>query len=485
MSAPQASPPRLSRPPPGGSTSARGPWRDPRQRPALLAWLGVGLALRFAVMPFTVSADLLAVYWRSHVIAFHGEVFSGYLVNMGAHYLHAVWLWLAQLALPHPEAIWTHPWWWADSGALAPQTLRAFMAGPQTLQTLFVLKVPYLVVDLVAGLVLLSMVAPRSPRLARRAWAFWMLSPIGLYASYVFGRYEALAVAFVVVALWACERERPWVGAILLGVAITVRGYPLLLVPVFALVAVTGVRRHVAFAGLALAPFGLVMASNRLLAGTVGELARLQESHTGATFFAYTVPVDGAGEISVFFAFAFLLYGVLAGRALGWWGQPVRLRELWMWLLVLHAGMFSLATFSAHYFMWFAPFVVLAMARRPGWRGVLGIHLVQVAVVIAIADLLGGPETTWGLFRPLAPELADAWPNLRELFLASGVRERLVGLLRTGLLVLMALLVWPALVELRDRTRTAPAGDGHRGGQREQEEPGEGESRLAAQLPDA
>lgn len=432
-----------------------GPLRDPSQRPALLGWLGVGLAVRMVLMPFAVSGDLLAVYWRSHLIAWHGEVFGGYLVNMGAHYLHALWLWVASPLLPPSETVWTHPWWWSDSSALAPQFERAFATAPHALQTLFVLKVPYLIADVAAGLLLLALVADRAPAVVRRAWAFWMLSPIGLYASYVFGRYEAMAVVLVVAALWACERERPWLGAVLLGLAVTVRGYPLLLVPVFAFVAVRGLRRHVAWGALALLPFALVMASNKLMAGNVGELARLKDFHTGSTFFAYSIPVDGVGAISVFFAFAFALYGAVAGRALGWWGRRVELDELWLWLLVLHMGMFALATFSAHYFMWLTPFVALLIARRPQWRGVLPLHLLQVLVVLAIADVVGGPGTLTGLFSPVHPDLAGAWPNLRELLLGSGVADRLVSLLRTAFLVLSLLLVWPVLAELHDGARPA------------------------------
>ena len=453
------------------------PLRDPAQRPALLGWLGIGLALRFALMPFASSADLLAVYWRSHLIAHHGEVFGSYLVNMGAHYLHAAWLWLAQPFLPPPESIWTHPWWWSDSSALAPQIERAFVTAPGALATLFTLKVPYLVADLAAGLLLLALVDRARPALARRAWAFWMLSPIGLYASYAFGRYEAVAVVLVVAALWACERDRPWLGAVLLGLAITVRGYPMLLVPLFAFAAVRGVRRNVAWGALALAPFALVMAGNKLLAGTVGELARLKDFHTGATFFAYSIPVDGVGDISVFFAFAFAAYGAVAGRSLGWWGRRVDVGDLWLWLLCFHAGMFALATFSAHYFMWFTPFVALALARRPRWRGVLPLHIAQVLVVLAIADLLGGPGTTWGLFSPVNPELAAGMPNLRELLLGSGLSERLLGLLRTAFLVATVLLVWPGLVELHDGARPAQARRGQGDGPAEQQQPGGGEQR--------
>ncbi|CAN5742136.1 hypothetical protein BH23ACT8_BH23ACT8_06640 [soil metagenome] len=426
------------------------PLRDRGQRGPLLGWLGVGLAVRLALMPFTVSADLLAVYWRSHLIAYDGEVFGAYLVNMGAHYVHAASLRLLGFALPDPDVVWTDPWWWSDSGALSAQVQRAFSTAEWAPQTLFTLKVPYLMADLGAGLLLLALVAACRPRGIGRAWALWMLSPIGLYATYAFGRYEAFAVVLVVAALLLVERERPWWAAVALGVAITMRGYPLLLVPVFALLAVRGPWRQAAWAALAVAPFALVMVSNRLLAGTVGELARLQDLSTGSTFLAYTVPVEGVGQVYVFVGFALATYGVLAGRVWGWWGSYRDPGPLWVWLLVLHAGMFALATFSAHYFMWFTPFVALALARREAWRGMLPLHLLQCVVVIAIADALGGPGTLLGLFEPVQPELSTSLPNLRELLLVSGRAEQAVGVLRTAFVALSVLLVAPALAELRD-----------------------------------
>ncbi|MGH8904094.1 MAG: hypothetical protein ACRDYA_21040, partial [Egibacteraceae bacterium] len=171
---------------------------DPAQRRPLIGWLGVGLAVRFALMPFTVSSDLLAVFWRSHLVAYDGRLFGVYLVNMGAHYVHAASLRLLGWLLPPPDVLWTDPWWWADSSALAPQIQRTFATQPWTYETLFALKIPYLLADLGAGLILLTLLGRTvAPGSVRRAWAFWMLSPIGLYASYVFGRYEMFPVVLV------------------------------------------------------------------------------------------------------------------------------------------------------------------------------------------------------------------------------------------------------------------------------------------------
>lgn len=445
----------------GGPTRRRvpAPFMDPFVRRRLLGWLGVGLVVRLLIAPFTVSADLLAVYWRSHLIAHDGEVFSTYLVNMGAHYTHAVSLRLLGPLLPPPDVLWTDPWWWSDSVGLTPQIQRAFVDADGIFTTLLALKLPYLAFDLAAGVLLVVMVARTGPRQVTRAWAFWMLSPIGLYATYAFGRYEMFAVALVVGALWACEREHPWWGAVLLGLAITMRGYPIILLPIFGLVVVREPLQRIAWAGLALLPFGVVLYTNTLWADTVGEFARLRDFDTGSTFLAYTLPVDGPGPIYVFGLFAVGLYAVMIGRAYGWWGRgPIPLAELWLWLAVCHGGLFMLTTFSAHYFAWFTPFVALAIARRPGWGGALWVHLLQAAGVLLLADLLGGPGTTWGLFQPLQPDQVDAVPNLRELLLTSpDLAEQAAGALRSAFIALMALWLWPPVSELW-RSGRAPVG---------------------------
>jgi hypothetical protein len=454
------------------------PLRDPSLRWPLLGWLGVGLAVRLALMPFTVSADLLAVYWRSHLIAYDGQVFGSYLVNMGAHYTHALSLRLFGFLLPPPDELWTDPWWWSDSGALSAQVQREVSTSDAAFQTLFALKLPYLVADIATGLLLLALLAGAGaawhrrrsatseaayraemaptidPLLLRRAWAFWMLSPIGLYASYLFGRYEALAVVFVVAALLCAERDRPWWSAVLLGIGVTMRAYPLLLIPFFALVVFRRPLQQAAWGAVALAPFAAVMASNRLLAGTVGELSRLQDFATGSTFFAITLPVDAEGQLYLFFLVLLGVLGVLAGRSWGWWGSAPLRRDLWLWLLLVHACLFGAATFAAHYFMWFTPFVAIALARRPEWRGVLPLHLAQAALVLALTDLLGGPGTLLGLFEPVHPELATSLPNLREAFLTGGgQRLQLVGLVRSAFTVVTVLLVAPAVAELAGRAR--------------------------------
>ena len=470
------------------------PLRDAAQRPALLGWLGVGLAVRLLIAPFAVSADLLAVYWRSHLIAFHGTLFDDYLVNMGAHYVHAGWLKVVSPLLPPSEDLWTHPWWWSDSAALAPQLQRTFSLDPHAFQTLLVLKVPYLLADLGAGLLLLALLGGLAPRLVRRAWAFWMLSPIGLYATYAFGRYEMLAVVCVVAALWAVERRHPWWAATLLGV-----GGDDARLPAPADPGLRADRRPAAGGGSwagrrsRWCRWALVVAdqpAGRRAGRGAGHAARLP--HRARRSWRSRCPVDGVGPVYVFVTALLLLYGVLLGRRAGWWGRPPETAELWLWLLVVHAAMFALATFSAHYFAWFTPFVALALARRPTWRGVLPLHLLQVA-----RGPGDGRPAGWSGHAPRPLRAAAARRRHRRPQPARAAADagelpvQLAGALRSAFLALMVLLAAPALRELASGAAPGPAqppvasepGDGQSDRAGKRRKPAGGEERLLRQAP--
>ncbi|WP_336248762.1 hypothetical protein [Stomatohabitans albus] len=457
----------------------------------ILGWLGIGIVLRLLIAPFSLQTDMLAVYWRSHLIAFDGTVYAEYMVNMGAHWLHALWLLVAAPLLPDQAQLWTDPWWWADSGALAPQYLREFANRPDAFPTIFILKLPYLVLDLLTGLILVWMNKGQAAKRVVQGFALWMVSPIGLYASAAFGRYEMFAVVFVVWALMLAERNRWFWAALALGVGITMRGYPLLLVPVFALVAPAGwflgrgvgtpqaadliadqatgeldlsteptlagwawlgrLIAQVLWAVLALIPFGIVMVINQIVGDSVGELATLADYHTGSTYLAYRLDLpDDPGAIYFFGVGAVIVLLALLGHQYGWFGQRVGAPDLWKWLFIFHGLMFALATFSVHYFVWFVPFVVLAIMRRPDWPGVGWLHLIQIITVFALADTIGGPGITLGLFSPLNPDMALALPSLHDLVLTQPeTSEKLISVYRTVFLATTVVQLWPVVRDVQ------------------------------------
>lgn len=411
------------------------PLRDEAVRRPFLRWAAVGAVVRLLLLPIGITSDTLAVYWRSHLIAFHGEVYADYLVNMGSHVVHAGWLRVVQPLLGPADELWTHPWWWADSFGLIPEHMTAFLARPDAWRAIALLKLPYVVAELAAGVVLLHLVwgrgggVERTPAMvarARRTWIFWMLSPAAIYATLLFARYEAFPVLAVLVALLLAERDRPWAAAIVLGIAITLRTYPIVFVPVFAILCQRGLLRQAGWAALSLAPLAASMGLNRVVAGTFGEVAAVGDFSFGSNWFAFALTPDRGGPgVYLFVAVLLALGAYLLGRDRRWWGSlPVPPADLWRWVVLTHLAMFATTQFSAHYLMWITPAIGLLLGRTEG-RGVVVLHLTQVVGVFAAAFLLwggilftgtlGGLGPTAQRLLPLGPPLAGGGQQLADV----------------------------------------------------------------------
>ncbi|HEX2028328.1 MAG TPA: glycosyltransferase family 87 protein [Nitriliruptorales bacterium] len=445
----------------------RAPFRDPRFGPSFLRWGLLGVLVRVLLLPVGITSDTLAVYWRAHLIAFHGDVFEGYLVNMGSHVLHALWLLAVQPLMGPSEQLWTHPWWWSDPNGLVAEHMTALLTRPDALRVVSLLKVPYVLADLAAGLVLLSLLWPavedrdtaRELAVSRawRAWIFWMLSPAALYATLIFGRYESFPVLAVVVALWLLERGHAVWAGLVLGLAITLRTYPVLFVPVVALVWYRDLPRQVAWSVLAVTPFALTMGLNRLVGGTYGELAAAGDFSFGGNFFAFALqPERGGPGLFLFVAAVFALGTYLLGRARGWWGMgPVPRTQVWRWLVLAHLAIFAFSQFSPHYLMWITPAVALLLGRT-GRPGIAPLHLAQiVGVVVAQFVLVGGVIFT-GALGGLGPTATTLLPLNRPM--EGSVADQVVNVAWTGFWVATLALALPFLLAtVRADPRAGPS----------------------------
>jgi hypothetical protein len=438
------------------------PLRDASIRPPFLRWAAIGAVIRLLLLPVGVSSDTLAVYWRAHLIAFHADVYDAYLVNMGAHGLHALWLRIVQPLIGPADELWTHPWWWAEPFSLIPEHMAAVLSRPDLWRVLTLLKLPYVLAEVGAGLLLLWLAwgrddgRERSPAVVqrlRRSWVFWMLSPAAIYATLLFARYEALPVVAVLGALLLAERDRPWWAALLLGVAITLRTYPIVFVPVFALVMHRGPSRQLLWSALAVAPFAASMGLNRIVGGSFGEVAAVGDYSFGSNWFAFALQPDRGGPG------VFLLVGLLVGLGLyllgrdrAWWGSaPVPREHLWRWVALTHLVVFLAAQFSAHYLMWITPAIGLLLARTDR-RGIVALHLAQVAGVFTAAFLLWGGILFTGTLGGLGATARTLLPPGPPLPTAGG--QQLADLAWTVFVVATVALAWPLL---RDTLRRDPA----------------------------
>lgn len=444
------------------------PFRDPVVGRRLQLLTVAGLALRWLLLPIGVSSDTLAVYWRSHLISSHGQLYEEYLVNMGSHLLHGLWLLVVQPLIGPADQVWTHPWWWGNDAAI-PAHMDAFLARDAAARSIALLKLPYAAAELLAGVLLLAMVWHGAKRVAARAdravavWTFWMFSPAALYATYLFARYEAFPVLAILLALYLAERERDWAAALVLGVGVTLRTFPLLLIPVFALVLRRGLRSQTAWAAVAALPYAATVLFTRVFVGRAGELQNFSEYSFGDNFFVFALRPPGDGPAILLLPTFLLGLGLyLIGRDHAWWGHgPVDRSELWRWTSIALLGVFMLSQFSAHYLMWLVPAIGLVMGRRDR-AGVGWFHLGQVAgSFLAIFVLYGGLVFS-GVLAGLGRQARWALPATTPL--ADPARTQLIGDTLWSVYVAATLAIMVPLVletvRLRVRGDAEPATQG-------------------------
>jgi len=426
------------------------PFRDPVIGRRLQLLTVAGLAIRWILMPIGISSDTLAVYWRAHLISSHGKLFEEYLVNLGSHVVHAMWLLVVQPFMGSADEVWTHPWWW-EADALVPSHMDAFLASDTAVRSIALLKVPYAVAELAAGLLLLGLVWHGARRVGARAdravavWAFWMFSPAALYATYLFARYEAFPVLAILLALYLAERQRDWSAAVVLGVGVTLRTFPLLLIPVFALVLRRGLRRQTAWAAVAMVPYALTVLFTRVFVGRAGELQNFSEYSFGDNFFVFAFRPPGDGPAILLLPTFLVALGIyLLGRDHGWWGgTPIDRSELWRWVAIALLGVFLLSQFSAHYLMWLTPAIGLVIGRRDR-AGVGWLHLGQVAASFTAIFVLYGGAVFSGVLAGLGRQAMWSLPATAPF--ADPVRTQLVGDLLWSVYVAATLAIMLPLV---------------------------------------
>lgn len=275
-----------------------------------------------------------------------------------------------------------------------------WIASTQHMRFDVLVKLPAILADL--GIVILIYRYVRDRRgaclAALLAAALYALNPVAVLVTAGHGQFDALAIFFVLLALQLRgvnqDRRVVW-SAIALGVAISLKGYPVLLLPYLVLTAPRGKR--LISGGLALAPlaacsllyvalFGFTpLMVTRVLnyngTGQFGWLALIQ-----GTQYAALVTPDFASRASTISHALIVLFALV----MPWWRY--RTQPATVAALIFLAFYAMTATMSVQYVIWALPFVVIAMP--------IG------AIVYSVAAMVGAVAFYPGLYQSAIPHVS-------------------------------------------------------------------------------
>jgi hypothetical protein len=395
----------------------------------VIALSAAAIAIRLVFMPFTLHGDAYAIYSRAHEAAYHNQWF-GFTSQIVIQSLHNFWLLLIRPLLPDSAGIWS------DTSSIlgvggSEQQYRDFLAYHHIYRALFLMKLPYVVADLGCAWVLTRLVAP-ARRLA--VAAFWLLNPLVIYSSAIWGRHDSIAILLmllsIVVARRATDTSR-LVGLGLLGLATLTRFFPVIIVPAFLLAFRRSARQLWMFIGLLAGMVVLVEAAGLMTSGRSALLTMIRSY----PHYQYWLAANfNLGMYDAIFVFPVVyVIGLLWAIERGIAPDEVPLFGAIAFLLL-----FALTFFHPHYAIWLVPFLALTIATS---GRMIAYHAIQV-VCILVYTAQWGLWTTWGLLAPVLGSNLDLLPVPIDI-IAAQVRPQLVfGLFRSILTAVSIWMIW-------------------------------------------
>ncbi len=388
-------------------------------------WILAGLLLRVAAMPVAYHGDLYSVYWRAHLLAYHGRLPEHN--QLLSHLIHAAVLTAYRPFWPDLQDVWVHPFDYEDSAV-------RFLRQPGFSLLLVLLKLPYLLFEAGCLVLLYRLVAGRAGE--KTAIAFWSLNPVLLFSVYVYGRYETIPLFLVLLSLVLARGRRHVWAALVLSASMATRLYTVLLAPFY--VVLLGDRwaeRVKIFAALFL-PVGVVLglqaistSSGQSFLANAELLSFLSMPHR-VFLFAAKIPILKMDSIQLWPFFMTLL--ILAAQ----FGRSRGFEALWRYGLAAHLLLFSLVLFHPQWFAWVIPFLALLVVER---RALVWLHVLQILCLSVYAFQFGWAMTT-GLFTPvLGWTRAVTCPSPLDLLGRLGLGGVFVGFWRS---VLTAANIW-------------------------------------------
>jgi alpha-1,6-mannosyltransferase len=222
--------------------------RLPLETPRLLSIWGIAILLRVTLLftPVSLSEDVYRYVWDGHLL---GQGVSPYAQPANSPLLdvydsplreRVIFPWMATPYLPAAQG------YFLLVNRIAPHSAFAFQAGAAIL-------------DLLAGLMVL--LALRRLQIPDKAVLVYLWNPLVVVEFAHAAHVDALMVFFLAAAVWAIThrgRLARTLSALALAAAVLVKGWPLLMAPIFA--RRWGLARTALFAAAVLAPLALFAA---------------------------------------------------------------------------------------------------------------------------------------------------------------------------------------------------------------------------------
>jgi len=374
----------------------------------LIKWILIGLVLRLILMPFTVHSDLTALSLGGWVISQKGMIlnFYDYLSTLDKSnplvHLYGIGLFnyppLAYLT-PGLFMFLLSPFYNFSVNYVFMTGMDKIFQTTDLYRNIFLLKLPYLIFDFLLAFLLLKIFKKEQ---GQRVFKIWMLNPLTLYATFMIGQFDIIPTLLVVAGIFFAFRKQKWLSVIMLGIGGAYKMFPLLFLPIFALVLERGFWRRIWLFVIGLLPYLVIIAPYFLFSPMYRQSAFLASQTEKMLYMK--LPLSGAEYLSLFIVGYFCLL-ILAART------KQQLENLWCFGFALMLLFFSVTHYHPQWFLWIAPFLLW------DWLVFGTKHRFSLILLFGcwlVITLFFETSLHIGLFAPIAPGLLKV-SNLTDL----------------------------------------------------------------------
>lgn len=402
----------------------------------------LGLLVRFLLMPFFLSIDLVNNSQIVRHLGYEGvfNVYRHLYYQFGSniwiypplvYFILGIFVWLFKPLMPK-FAVMLASW------SVDELNKASWITTPFVYRYLFLLKIPYLAFDLGTAYLLTKLF--RVPAEQKKALALWMFSPFVLFASFVFGQLDILQVFFIVLSLYFLHRNRLSPAFLTLGFSIAIKQFPLiLLLPMLAIVS-KNFKQLLQFAGLSVIPYLIFYLP--FVRDEIYKMVVLQ-SIQSQFFFLPSFKLGWEDTLSLFWVgwgliFIWLLFNRQRLQRINPFEAVWR---VWFFILLLF---YALSLFHPQWILWLAPFLVLFFVKD---KQTLWIY---VALFVCFFVYLFNWQTTtsWSLLTAFNPNLFHGLlppSSVIDTFYPSEVFIRVFRSILSAVLVALAVYVFRRL----------------------------------------
>lgn len=370
---------------------------EPNILNALYRWLLVGLLARVIFMPIAFHGDLLSTYHRSYLLAFDGQ-----LQYLNPHEtIQAAFLLIFTHITPLQEYLT-----WTGSPTVLPSFWLGTLESINIFRTIFLLKVPYLLFDLLICIVILHIFSADTEG-GLRAFMLWFLNPIVIFAVYIFGRFEVIPIFFILLAILLFKKNHMVFASLSLGIAIIDRYYILLLLPFLLLFCCRTWMDRARVAAISAIPLVVYNAITKLSADTLTSLN--MTSSQFVDYFLYMRLETGMNYVYIFIIAytCILLYAYYMKKC----ENPVV--DFISYSLVILLLFYATSCFHPQYFAWFIPFFALYCGFNHD-KTLIELHCLQIVCFTVFTFNWKQGLATW-MFASINPEILIALPSPVQL----------------------------------------------------------------------